>query len=118
MQLNLMKAIKSDLEFELESYFQRRLSSSFHDQMEKIEKNEKSGKESERKIKPIKSSDGVKESKKRSIRKICRARNERYIFERITGHQSTIRKKKRTKENSVQKKNEKCFKRLLMNLMI
>ena len=65
-----MKAIKSDLEFELESYFQRRLSSSFHDQMEKIEKNEKSGKESERKIKPIKSSDGVKESKKRSIRKI------------------------------------------------
>ena len=68
MPLNLMKAIKSDLEFELESYFQRRLSSSFHDQMEKIEKNEKSGKESERKIKPIKSSDGVKDSKKRSIK--------------------------------------------------
>ena len=65
MPLNLMKAIKSDLEFELESYFQRRLSSSFHDQMEKIEK---SGKESERKIKPIKSSDGVKDSKKRSIK--------------------------------------------------
>ena len=117
-----MKTIKSDLEFELESYFQRRLSSSFHDQMEKIEKNEKSGKESERKIKPIKSSDGVKESKKRSIRKICRARNssrnEGDIFERIAGHQSTIRKKKRTKESSVRKKNEKCFKRLLMNLMI
>ena len=68
MPLDLMKTIKSDLEFELESYFQRRLSSSFHDQMEKIEKNEKSGKESERKIKPIKSSDGVKDSKKRSIK--------------------------------------------------
>ena len=63
-----MKAIKSDLEFELESYFQRRLSSTFHDQMGKIEKNEKSGKESERKIKPIKSTDGVKDSKKRSIK--------------------------------------------------
>ena len=62
-----MKTFKSDLEFELESYFQRRLSSSFHDQLEKIEKNEKSGKESERKIKPIKSSDSFKESKKRSI---------------------------------------------------
>ena len=65
--MNLVKIIQSDLEFELESYFQRRLSSSFHDQLEKNEKNEKSGKESERKIKPIKTSDGFKDSKKCSI---------------------------------------------------
>ena len=68
--MNLVKIIQSDLEFELESYFQRRLSSSFHDQLEKIEKNEKSGKESERKIKPIKTSDGFKDSKKCSIKVI------------------------------------------------
>ena len=47
-----------DLEFELESYFQRRLSSSFRDQMEKYEQ------KGEKKIKSIKTADFLANDKK------------------------------------------------------